>query len=156
MADWFYRRHGQTHGPVSRETLLRLCAAGTFDRRDYVWREGMAEWTPAENIPELGLCDRTGAPPDAYHSRTAHYHPAVETSRTAIASFIWSLVGWFICPIIGHAIGIALGRRALREIRACRGRLTGEGFAMAGIVLGWLGLVPVIAVGIIILLGAVL
>jgi len=56
------------------------------------------------------------------------------TSGAAIAAFITSLVGlWFA--------GIPLGIHAQRTIDRSAGRLTGRGFATAGIVLGVLGII---------------
>jgi Domain of unknown function (DUF4190)/Uncharacterised protein family UPF0547 len=55
------------------------------------------------------------------------------TSGVAIASFITSLLGLWIA-------GIPLGIHAQRSIDRSRGRLTGRGFATAGIVLGLLGI----------------
>jgi len=56
------------------------------------------------------------------------------TSGVAIAAFLCSLVGLWIA-------GIPLGVHAQRGIDGSNGRLTGRGFATAGIVLGILGIV---------------
>lgn len=53
------------------------------------------------------------------------------TSGTAVAAFICSLVGLWIA-------GIPLGLHAQRQIDKSSGRLTGRGFASAGVVLGLL------------------
>ncbi|MEX0654052.1 MAG: DUF4190 domain-containing protein [Phycisphaeraceae bacterium] len=60
-----------------------------------------------------------------------------ETSGKAIASLVCSLAGFMVCFFIGQIIGIVLGHQALNEIRASQGRLSGEGLAKAGIILGW-------------------
>jgi hypothetical protein len=59
------------------------------------------------------------------------------TSGAAVAAFIASLVGLWIA-------GIPLGIHAQRQIDKSQGRLTGRGFATAGIVLGILGIVGTI------------
>ncbi|MCW3057152.1 MAG: hypothetical protein JWO21_1121 [Solirubrobacterales bacterium] len=62
---------------------------------------------------------------------------ASSTSGVAIAAFIASLVGLWIA-------GIPLGIHAQRQIDKSQGRLTGRGFATAGIVLGVIGIVGTI------------
>ena len=71
-----------------------------------------------------------------------------QTSGKAIASMVTSLVGLFSCPFVCDIVGIVLGYSARREIRLSRGRLTGDGFAIAGIAVGWtaLGLHVLVAI----------
>jgi hypothetical protein len=67
------------------------------------------------------------------------------TSGVAIASFITSLLGLWIA-------GIPLGIHAQRTIDQSDGRLSGRGFATAGIVLGVIGLVGTIIMVIVIVI----
>jgi uncharacterized membrane protein len=53
MIAWYYSKDGQQHGPVSQEELFRLIGTGSVGARDLVWREGMTDWTPAGQVPEL-------------------------------------------------------------------------------------------------------
>lgn len=59
------------------------------------------------------------------------------TSGLAIASLVLGItwVYW-----IGSIVALILGYVALREIRRNPGRIEGKGMAMAGIVLGWVGM----------------
>ena len=57
-------------------------------------------------------------------------------SGLAIASVVVGLV-WFYW--IGSVLALVLGYMAKKEIDASGGRITGRGFAIAGIVLGWIG-----------------
>ena len=45
---WYYARDGAQQGPVSGEELQRLAATGVLRAHDLVWREGMAQWLPAQ------------------------------------------------------------------------------------------------------------
>ncbi len=72
----------------------------------------------------------------AMRARAAPEPPSA-TSGVAIASFITSLVGLWIAAI-------PLGIHAQRTIDRSGGRLTGRGFATAGIVLGLIGIVGTI------------
>jgi hypothetical protein len=50
---WHYTLDGATLGPVSLQELIGLVRAGRLPRDVMVWREGLAEWMPAERIPKL-------------------------------------------------------------------------------------------------------
>jgi hypothetical protein len=58
----------------------------------------------------------------------------VATNGKAIASFILSLLGISL-------LGVIFGHIASSEIRNSGGRQGGSGFATAGLILGWLGMV---------------
>ena len=58
------------------------------------------------------------------------------TSGKAIASLIFSILGSGIFSIVG----LILGYQAKREIDESGGRITGRGLALAGIIIGWVGL----------------
>lgn len=62
------------------------------------------------------------------------------TSGLALASLGLGLVGLFIAPLIASTIAIILGHLARRDLRR-DSTLAGNGFALAGIVLGWIGVV---------------
>lgn len=54
MSDqWFYAQSGQQKGPISGEALRQLIASGQLRPTDLVWREGMANWTALQAVPEL-------------------------------------------------------------------------------------------------------
>jgi hypothetical protein len=62
------------------------------------------------------------------------------TNGQAIASLVMGVTGviWFG---IGWLLAIAFGHQALRQIRDSRGAQFGEGLAVAGLVLGYVGLI---------------
>lgn len=62
-------------------------------------------------------------------------------SGMAIASMVCSIAGFMMCFIIGQIVGIVLGYNAKKEIKNSRGNISGDGFATAGIIIGWIGLV---------------
>jgi hypothetical protein len=59
-----------------------------------------------------------------------------KTNGVAVASFVCSIVGWFTFGISG-VVGVILGYRARSQIRHSGGAETGEGFAYAGIIVGY-------------------
>lgn len=66
---------------------------------------------------------------------------APSTSGWAIASLILSICGWTVLPFVAAIGGVVAGHIALHEISASQGRLQGHGFAVAGLVIGYAGIV---------------
>jgi hypothetical protein len=50
---WYYSRAGKKEGPVSSQQLKQLAECGDLRPTDHVWKEGMAQWTPASRIKGL-------------------------------------------------------------------------------------------------------
>ena len=73
MSDlWFYGQDGTQRGPVEFAALKALADGGTLRRTDLVWREGMADWVPAQTMIELfptpavaPVIEPTSPPPNA-------------------------------------------------------------------------------------------
>jgi uncharacterized protein with PQ loop repeat len=71
------------------------------------------------------------------------YYPgpmAPSNNGYAIASLVCSIGGWTFIPVIGWIVGIILGIVALNQIRASNGTQAGHGLAVAGVVIGIIGL----------------
>jgi hypothetical protein len=75
-------------------------------------------------------------PPPAvdYASRA----PTPATSGLAIASLVLGIGGLTLLPLIGSIAAIILGYMARSDIRKRPGEVTGDGLAMAGLVMGWI------------------
>jgi hypothetical protein len=56
----------------------------------------------------------------------------------AIASVVMGVAGWTLLPLVGSILAIIFGNMARHEIRQRPDELTGDGLAVAGLVLGWL------------------
>ena len=65
------------------------------------------------------------------------YVPATETNGLAIASLVCSIVGVAACGVTA-IVGVVLGHVARKQIRESGGRQTGEGLALAGLIVGYL------------------
>lgn len=52
---WFYVHDGAQKGPVSRDDLRLAVSRGEMEPRSQVWREGMDQWRPLEDVEELRL-----------------------------------------------------------------------------------------------------
>ena len=53
MAEWYYAQHEEQFGPVTAAALKEMAQAGTLDRDDLIWREGMQRWAPAHKVRGL-------------------------------------------------------------------------------------------------------
>ncbi len=60
-----------------------------------------------------------------------------QDSSLAIASLISGLVGWTFIPVLGAIAAVILGHLAKKEIRDSNGALSGDGMAIAGLILGY-------------------
>jgi len=61
-----------------------------------------------------------------------------QTSTLAVISLISAIAGFVILWGIGPIIAVITGHMAKSEIRNSMGRLTGDGLATAGLILGYL------------------
>lgn len=55
--------NGAQQGPFDLNTLHGLLSQGQVNAQTLVWRNGMAAWTPAGQVPELGQLFATAGPP---------------------------------------------------------------------------------------------
>jgi membrane protease subunit (stomatin/prohibitin family) len=60
---WFFGVGGQQAGPYDRAALAQQVAAGALTRDTLAWRAGMAQWTPAGQVPELAQVFGSTPPP---------------------------------------------------------------------------------------------
>jgi hypothetical protein len=63
--------------------------------------------------------------------------PMRQTSTLAIISLVAGILGWTLAPLLGSIGAVVCGHLARAEIRREPDRLEGDGFAIAGLVLGW-------------------
>ena len=50
---WFYSENHQRRGPLPLNQLVESVLAQNEPRNTLVWRKGFADWTRAEDIPEV-------------------------------------------------------------------------------------------------------
>lgn len=53
MTQWYYTKVGLRQGPVPESELLLKIHRGEIDGGNLVWREGMTDWLPLSQVPEL-------------------------------------------------------------------------------------------------------
>jgi hypothetical protein len=52
-AEWYYAKNKQRVGPVTEAQLQELVRSGELSRSDMVWKQGMAKWMQAGQVPGL-------------------------------------------------------------------------------------------------------
>jgi hypothetical protein len=95
--------------------------------------EFVVEAPPAEEMPEEALVEAPPPPP------LPPSPPSLPTSGLAIASLVTGIGGLFLLPLIGSILAVIFGYMARREIRQRPDEISGDGLALAGIVIGWIG-----------------
>jgi hypothetical protein len=53
LVQWYAAPGGAQAGPFDQATLQQYIAAGNVTAQTLVWRQGLAAWTPAGQVPEL-------------------------------------------------------------------------------------------------------
>jgi len=112
--------------------------------------QGPEETSGSEEALDVDGPSTVPAPPEP---PSAVYRASVaQTSGMAIASLVMGIAGWTLFPLLGSILAVVFGYAARREIRRQPEQLTGDGLAIAGLVLGW-AMIGLSVVGLI--LGAV-
>ena len=148
---WYYVAGGQQRGPVSVGDLKQGILSGAISSADLVWRDGMAEWAPANRVAELGVASvpppmPTGpvqympagghrASPDIGQNAGVRMLLPVGRSGWAIAAGYLGLFSILACPA---PIAVVVAFVALADIKKHPDR-HGLGRAWFGMVMGVLG-----------------
>ncbi len=176
--NWYYAKNGTQQGPLPTEDMKDRIAMGEISQTDLAWCEGMGDWLPVSEIPQLkveapvrseepasagpSLAKREDSPYRAPSAAGTSGMPAtvvpgqVPAQGLAIASLvcgILGLVGCCIWPISGPLaiVAIVLGFVTLSKAKSNPGAVGGKGMAKAGLILGFLGLLAtalIVAVGV--------
>jgi hypothetical protein len=94
-------------------------------------------------------------PPPQWGQQGPQWGQPQRSSGEATAALVLGICGILVCPLICSALALIFGYRARREIDASGGMVGGRGSAVAGIVLGWVG-VAFALIGIIVFVIAVI
>jgi hypothetical protein len=145
-ASWYYNIGGEHHGPASIIELRGMVSTGKLHGDDYAWKEGMQDWLPISQIPELQRAAEP-SPPIASPTVASGVNPLHDdgihhTSGLAVASLIMGILG-LLTPVLGlifNLLAVIFGATALRAIGRSRVALGGRGLALSGLILGTIGL----------------
>jgi hypothetical protein len=167
--EWFYSFAGKQHGPLPCDAVRDLLQSGQLGPDSLVWRQGMGDWTPASAVTDLWVKKSAIDPvaglslppqpmavssPEAaavmppvpsaseISAQQAWQMGIVPQSGLAIASLVCGIIGLILCyvNILGALPAVICGHMALRRIRESEFPMSGRGMAVAGLVMGYLGL----------------
>ena len=172
MAEWYYGKEGQQYGPIDEAALRNRIATGEVSGSDLIWTEAMAEWTPLSKVSQFGgpapqagssepaekyLTDDPASPyaPPAANPVVPIVGGGVQlappTSGLAIASMVCGILSLFFCFCGGMLLGIPAvicGHMALKqtgsESPGMPPRMGGRGMAIAGLIMGYIGILLII------------
>lgn len=142
MSQWYYGTSVGQHGPVEENEVRAMIASGGIGPHTLVWRDGMPSWQPLQSVPEFNGQAGSGYPP-AYIGGPGYYPGApLRNSGLAIASMVCGIAGYLTCYFVG-ILGIPAvicGHMALNQINNSAEPVAGRGMAIAGLILGYLGI----------------
>ncbi|MFU8893119.1 MAG: GYF domain-containing protein [Luteolibacter sp.] len=146
---WYYSKDSAQHGPVPLQDLQAKIRSGEIAPDALIWREGMADWTSANAIPEIGVSLAPALPVSA--AATVYAPPASPgsagfppianarpSSGLAIASLILGILGLTSCTFITGIPAVICGHMAMGRTHPKTGNLGGRGMAIAGLVMGYI------------------
>jgi len=113
---------------------------------DEALQETVAEVTAGIDAGRQDVLEPAGLPEAALpraQERGAAYTMAAKilpTSGMAIAALVLGIGGLTFLPLLGSIIAAILGPMARSEIRRRPDQVTGDGVALVGLVLGWIGI----------------
>lgn len=155
--DWHYSINGAQLGPIAEGELQSKILAGEVPRHALVWREGLPNWITVEQSGAFQLA--TALPADAlaparpgpFQSGGLGADPSAGTggsSGKGIASMICGILGLLLscCLFLGIPLGIAAAVLGHLQLADCKktSSASGKGFALAGLVTGYLAIVGAI------------
>jgi Domain of unknown function (DUF4190)/GYF domain 2 len=131
------------YGPVTAGQLGEWIAQGRANAASLIWAEGATEWKPLAAIPEfaatLGSAVTT---PQIIRPTIAR---RTQTNSMSIVGMILGilavLLGWCFFNVVFAILGLIFSCVGLSQIKKSAGQETGQGLAIAGIILSCLGLV---------------
>jgi hypothetical protein len=160
---WYYSKNGTQLGPIGTEDIQSKLASGEISQSDLAWKDGMADWLPAGQIPELRPVLQATSPvaPVSSSPVASPYSPPVAPpvapvshigvplsptcgkATTAMVLGICGLVFSFCCGPIGLVCGIlaiVFGNQAKQQIAQNPIWAADLGKAKSGVIMGWIAI----------------
>lgn len=143
MAMIHVNRGATSLGILSEQEVREGLRTGRFAPTDIGWREGMANWQPLSQFAEFSGLEAGAAAAPPLQTGTTYPIAAPATVRRTEPLAIWSLVlsvlSLFCCGFVLGVPGVICGHLALSNISK-NPNLEGRGMALAGVVIGYVGI----------------
>ena len=135
---------GKVYGPVDLEQLRQWAAQGRVNPQTRVQLEGAAEWQAAAEVPEVQAALAAagfGVPPSLPQPSSPPVPATGQESGLAITSFVLGLLSVLCLGLLTGLPAIICGHIAHARARRLPAQYGGASLAIAGFVLGYVGLV---------------
>ena len=144
-------------GPYSADEIRSRITSGEVALSTLAWAEGMQDWVPvseilldgAQSSPPLPISTPIESPitraETTYSPKKKpriRKEPSYKKRDLAICGLAFGIIGAWFPPLAIPAV--ICGHKALAKLKKFPQRYGGKGMAMAGVILGWLG----VAIGI--------
>lgn len=154
MADWFYGKDNAQHGPVSDLEIRNLISTDQITPDTMIWREGMSDWLPLKDVQDFQPAQTpiqhntdTGTSSGNPYARPRTQagitsQAATPTDGLSIASLVLGIISIMSCYVWGlFAIpAVICGHMSLKKINTSPTPVAGKGMAIAGLVMGYIGI----------------
>ncbi|QQL45318.1 CD225/dispanin family protein [Sulfuriroseicoccus oceanibius] len=114
---WYYTENGTQQGPVSGEQMTALIQSGRINSQSLVWREGMANWLPVAQVPELSAHAQSGPPatPQSPYQTPTSAPPQGMHVGADIPNYLWqSIVVTLMCCLPAGVVAIVYATKVDR------------------------------------------
>jgi hypothetical protein len=134
-------KNGEKSGPFEKEEVFRRLVAGELSGSDLGWHEGLTDWEPLSKLipppaanpaaqPVFGPASAHGAAPIV----------AAGSSNLALISMICGVLSFFTLGLTSIP-AVIMGHMARSRIKKSMGAISGNGLALAGLIIGYLCIV---------------
>jgi prepilin-type processing-associated H-X9-DG protein len=132
-------RDQKQYGPIAEAQLRLWIAEGRVNAQSKVQVEGATDWKWLSDFPEFQDLLKSAAPPPLPAA-------APKTSGLAVTSLVLGVLGVFTCGLTA-LFGLILGIIAMVKVKNSGGKLSGNGLALAGVIVSavFLFLIPIFA-----------
>jgi len=135
VAQWYCMSGGVRYGPVEQDALSQWLAEGRINSSDLVWREGLGEWAPAAQFPELQQAPLNPVATGPAYNPTAPRRRPGGLTALAVLNFVFGGLG-VLSTIIGVISWLVL--RSMMESHEAGMHDLATAFDKAGLTLGHL------------------
>ena len=138
---------GKEYGPVSIQQMRQWRAEGRINAQTRVQEAGASVWKTAADFPELGFSPTTGVPgPGSAPPPLPTGQGAGQQDGLAIASFVLGLLSLVCIGPLAGIPAIICGHVARGRARRLPGLYGGGGFALAGLIMGYVSLLIILVI----------
>jgi interferon-induced transmembrane protein/uncharacterized protein DUF4339 len=78
--EWYYAKNNQQQGPVTLQAIQEMVRGGQIQPGDLIWRQGMANWLAASQVPEVYAARADAAAPAPAYAPPGYAPPTAAPS----------------------------------------------------------------------------